>query len=101
LIRPRCWSATRAIRRWSTSWQSLFVSTTEASLATLREAIEQGDPSRCRKEAHALKGAAASVLARDIQQLAGEIEACAIDQDMRTAAGKLEQLETRFRDSVA
>jgi PAS domain S-box-containing protein len=80
---------------------SLFVSTTEASLATLREAIEQGDPSRCRKEAHALKGAAASVLARDIQQLAGEIEACAIDQDMRTAAGKLEQLETRFRDSVA
>jgi CheY-like chemotaxis protein/HPt (histidine-containing phosphotransfer) domain-containing protein len=79
---------------------SLFVSTTEASLATLREAIEQGDPSRCRKEAHALKGAAASVLARDIQQLAGEIEACGIDQDMRTAAGKLEQLETRFRDSV-
>jgi CheY-like chemotaxis protein/HPt (histidine-containing phosphotransfer) domain-containing protein len=63
---------------------SLFVSTTEASLATLREAIEQGDPSRCRKEAHALKGAAASVLARDIQQLAGEIEACGIDQDMRT-----------------
>jgi len=80
---------------------SLFVSTTEASLATLREAIEQGDPSRCRKEAHALKGAAASVLACDIQQLAGEIEACAIDQDMSTAAGKLEQLETRFRDSVA
>ena len=80
---------------------SLFVSTTEASLATLREAIEQGDPSRCRKEAHALKGAAASVLARDMQQLAGEIEACAIDQDMSAAAGKLEQLETRFRDSVA
>jgi PAS domain S-box-containing protein len=79
---------------------SLFVSTTEASLATLREAIEQGDPSRCRKEAHALKGAAASVLARDIQQLAGEIEACGIDQDMSTAAGKLEQLETRFRASV-
>jgi CheY-like chemotaxis protein/HPt (histidine-containing phosphotransfer) domain-containing protein len=80
---------------------SLFVSTTEASLATLREAIEQGDAVRCRKEAHALKGAAASVLARDIQQLAGEIEACAIDQDMSTAAAKLEQLETRCRDSVA
>jgi HPt (histidine-containing phosphotransfer) domain-containing protein len=80
---------------------SLFVSTSEASLATLHEAIEQGDASRCRKEAHALKGAAASVLARDIQQLAGEIEACAIDQNMSTAAGKLEQLEKRFRDSVA
>ena len=80
---------------------SLFVSTTEASLAKLREALEQGDAVRCRKEAHALKGAAASVLARDIQQLAAELERCAGDQDMSTAAGKLEQLETRFRGSFA
>ncbi len=78
----------------------LFFSTTEASLATLRAAIEQGNLERCRKEAHALKGAAASVMAREIQDLARNIERCAVEKDLGAAAAQLDQLEARFRASA-
>jgi PAS domain S-box-containing protein len=78
---------------------AMFMSTTEASLAALQAAIAAGDGERCCKEAHALKGAAASVLARDIQHLAHDIERAALEQDLALAASRLEQLARHFRSA--
>jgi CheY-like chemotaxis protein len=75
----------------------VFLSTTEASLATLKRAIGQRDAGTCRKEAHALKGAAASVLATAIREGAARIEAAVQDGDFAAAATELDALEARFR----
>ncbi|HEX7972369.1 MAG TPA: response regulator, partial [Thiobacillus sp.] len=80
--------------------ETLFVATTEASLAALKHGIEQGDAAACRKEAHALKGAAASVLATVIQEGAARIEASVQGGDFATAAAELALLEERFHAHV-
>ena len=76
---------------------AVFASTTEASLATLKRAIGQGHAEACRKEAHALKGAAASVMATAIQQGAARIESSVQRGDFNTAAAELAALENTFR----
>ena len=77
---------------------SVFASTTEASLDVLKNGIEQGDADTCRKEAHALKGAAASVMAGTIQDGAARIEACLKNNDFSCAATELAALEDLFHD---
>jgi HPt (histidine-containing phosphotransfer) domain-containing protein len=62
----------------------------------LKRAIEQGHDEACRKEAHALKGAAASVMATAIQEGAARIEASMQSGDFATAAAELAALEDRF-----
>ncbi|OYY57963.1 MAG: histidine kinase [Hydrogenophilales bacterium 28-61-11] len=76
---------------------NLFISTTETSLATLKRALEQGDVETCCKEAHALKGAAASVTAYAVQNAAARIENCLRDGDLACAATELGELEQHFR----
>lgn len=76
--------------------EAVFLSTTEASLATLKRAIEQGDAETCRKEAHALKGAAASVTATVIREGAARIEARVKRGDLAGAATELTALENLF-----
>lgn len=80
--------------------EAVFISTTETSLAALKRAIAQGDADSCRKEAHALKGAAASVKASAIQEGAARIEVCAQDGDFEAAAAELAALEYTFRASA-
>ncbi len=77
---------------------TIFASTTEASLAVLKSAIERDDAEACRKEAHALRGAAASVMATAIQHAAARIEACVQQADFTTAAAELTALEKNFRE---
>jgi CheY-like chemotaxis protein/anti-sigma regulatory factor (Ser/Thr protein kinase) len=77
--------------------EAVFRSTTEASLAALRRGIEQGDAAACRKEAHALKGAAASVMADAIREGAARIESALQDGDFAAAAAALSALEDTFR----
>jgi len=76
--------------------EAVFLTTTEASLAALKRAIEQGDVGSCRREAHALKGAAASVMASAIQEGAARIEASVLGNDFASAAAELAALETLF-----
>ncbi|MHB1143992.1 MAG: ATP-binding protein [Thiobacillus sp.] len=76
--------------------EAVFRSTTEASLAALKHAIEQGQAEACRKEAHALKGAAASVMSTVIQEGAARIEASVQQGDFAGAAAELAALENRF-----
>lgn len=76
--------------------EAVFLSTTEASLATLKRAIEQGDAEACSKEAHALKGAAASVTATVIREGAARIEAHVRRGDFAGAATELAALENIF-----
>jgi len=76
--------------------EAVFLSTTEASLVALKRAIEQGDAESCRKEAHALKGAAASVMASAIQEGAARIEASVRSEDFASAADELAALQELF-----
>jgi PAS domain S-box-containing protein len=76
--------------------EAVFLSTTKASLAVLRQAIEQRDTVTCRKEAHALKGAAASVLANAVRDGAARIEAEIQADDFEAAAAELAALEYLF-----
>ncbi len=76
--------------------EAVFLSTTAASLAALKQCIEQGQAESCRKEAHALKGAAASVMASKIQAGAARIEASVQGGDFASAAAELAVLESLF-----
>jgi PAS domain S-box-containing protein len=76
--------------------EAVFLSTTKASLAALKRAIEQGQAEAGRKEAHALKGAAASVMATAIQKGAARIEARVQRGDFAGAAAELAALENLF-----
>jgi len=62
----------------------------------LKRAIEHGDAGSCSKEAHALKGAAASVMASAIQEGAARIEASVQNGDFAAATAELAALEDRF-----
>jgi PAS domain S-box-containing protein len=77
---------------------AVFNSTTESSLVKLRNGIEQGEIESCRKEAHALKGAAASVRATAIQEGAARLEACLDHGDLAGAATELAEMENTFRE---
>ncbi len=76
--------------------EAVFLSTTAASLAALKRAIEQGEAEACCKETHALKGAAASVMATIIQEGVARIEASVQRGDFDSAAAELAALENRF-----
>jgi len=80
--------------------EALFVSTTETSLGVLKRGIAQGQRDTCRKEAHALKGAAASVMASAIQESAARIESHVKNGDFTAAAAELASLEERFHAHV-
>jgi PAS domain S-box-containing protein len=76
--------------------QNVFTTTTEASLAALRTAIGERRADVVRREAHALKGAAASVLATAVQRGAADIEASMQNDDYARAMAALEALESVF-----
>jgi len=78
--------------------ESVFLSTTEASLAALKHGIEQGLTDACCREAHALKGAAASVMATTVQENAARIEASVKGGDFAAAAAALAALEELFHE---
>ncbi len=80
--------------------EAVFRSTTEASLAALKRAIEQGQAEVCRKEAHALKGAAASVMATAIQEGAARLEVSVQRGDFTGASVELAALEELFGAGV-
>jgi CheY-like chemotaxis protein len=77
---------------------TVFMSTTEASLSALKQCIEGRDSGKCAKEAHALRGAAASVMALDIQTHAAQIEASMQAGDFAVATSALNELERRFHE---
>ena len=81
--------------------EAVFMSTTEASLAALKRAIEERHAERCRKEAHALKGAAASVMATAVRDGAARIETSVQAGDFDAAAEALARLEDVFRGAPA
>ncbi|MDP3421154.1 MAG: response regulator, partial [Thiobacillus sp.] len=77
--------------------EATFHSTTEASLAVLKDAIAQGDSTACRREAHALKGAAASVMATVVREGAARIESHVQGGDFDAAAAEVAALDARMR----
>ncbi len=77
--------------------EAVFRSTTDASLATLKQAIDARDATACRKEAHALKGAAASVQANRVRDAAARIETEVQAGDFEAAAAELAALEGLVR----
>ncbi|MEW6119524.1 MAG: ATP-binding protein [Pseudomonadota bacterium] len=76
---------------------AVFTETTEASLAALKTALEAGDAGAVRKEAHALRGAAASVRAHAVQERATRIEDCAAEGNLEAARREWTALDTLFR----
>lgn len=77
--------------------EATFHSTTEASLAVLKDAIAQGNTTVCRREAHALKGAAASVMATVVREGAARIERHVQDGNFDAAAAEVAALDARMR----
>jgi PAS domain S-box-containing protein len=81
--------------------EATFHSTTEASLAVLKDAIAQGDSTACRREAHALKGAAASVMATVVREGAARIESHVQGGDFDAAAAEVAALDARMHAGSA
>ena len=79
---------------------TVFCTTTETSIEAIAHAVGQQDAEACAKEAHALRGAAASVMASEVQALAAEIETHARARDFESARRALDALE-RLQHSAA
>ncbi|HEY9097936.1 MAG TPA: response regulator [Thiobacillus sp.] len=76
---------------------AVFISTTGASLANLKQAITQQDQEKSMKESHALRGAAASVMATEVQDLAAQIESSVRTGHFEQASIALEKLDHLFQ----
>jgi HPt (histidine-containing phosphotransfer) domain-containing protein len=74
-----------------------FLEDDSASLARLLAALDQADAATLKPRAHAVKGAAASLGLKAIQQLARDIEVVAHQQD----ASHCQQSARRLRELVA
>ncbi len=81
--------------------EAVFVQTTEASLAALAAALARGETDTARKEAHALRGAAASVHAVAIQTAAARIETLAEAGALADAREARDALDKLFRMSAS
>ncbi len=76
----------------------VFLVDAPGRIAELRNALEQGDATATRRQAHALKGAAGSVGALSLQALAAQAERAAEAQDLPRAAMLLPNVETQFNE---
>jgi two-component system, sensor histidine kinase and response regulator len=74
----------------------MFVSDTGPRLAALREAVESGDASGVKRTAHAVKGSAGNMGARNMSNLAADLEDIGASGDLAGAAQKLERLEEEY-----
>lgn len=77
--------------------ETVFLQTTETSLAVLATALASGEIDTARKEAHALRGAAASVQSSDIQAGAGQIESLLEAGEIEAARQARDTLDRLFR----
>jgi HPt (histidine-containing phosphotransfer) domain-containing protein len=81
----------------------LFLVSASRCLGVLQEAIEAGDPEWVRREAHAMKGAAANISAIRMQRLAASIEAVGRGGGLSGVdelVGRLEAALGEFRDAA-
>jgi CheY-like chemotaxis protein/HPt (histidine-containing phosphotransfer) domain-containing protein len=76
---------------------SLFLRTSLESLAELHAAIAAGNADATGRSAHALRGAAASVLAGEVQALATDIETAAKTADWACMKARLAALDAIFK----
>jgi CheY-like chemotaxis protein/HPt (histidine-containing phosphotransfer) domain-containing protein len=87
-------------RRLAATVVNRFIEDVPAQLNTLRERLEQGDAEGTRRQAHTLKGAAATVAAEDLRSLGLAIESAArsgsLDECGRLVSAAAEEFE-RFR----
>jgi two-component system, sensor histidine kinase and response regulator len=74
----------------------MFVSDTGPRLAALRDAVESGDPSGVERTAHAMKGSAGNMGARNMSNLAADLEEIGASGDLAGAAQKLERLVEEY-----
>lgn len=75
---------------------SMFQRTSLDSLAQLHACVAADDLDTAGRAAHALRGAAASVLANEVQNLAADIEAAAKTGDWACIHARLTALDTHF-----
>ena len=94
---PPCTRAIPATRGWCMIWKPFSSAPPKPASAALKRAIEQGEAESCRKEAHALKGAAASVMATAIQEGAARIEA-SVQGGISPRRRRTGALENTFRN---
>jgi|YelNatPaOPRAMG01_1025707.scaffolds.fasta_scaffold07545_5 two-component system sensor histidine kinase/response regulator len=74
----------------------IFLDYTPRQLQKLRQALEVGDASGLQGQAHSLKGAAASISAEAVRQVAGQLEISGKNRDLEEAQLLLEALIQEF-----
>ena len=74
----------------------MFHATSLEGLAALRQCVADRDTHQLAREAHKLRGGAASVLAYEVQRLAGELEAAAKNADWTRVDACLADLTRLF-----
>lgn len=83
---------------------SIFLQTTPAQLAKMKAATAAGDSTTARLEAHSLKGAAGTLGANGIRELAEDIEVLASRGTLETTGlliASLERLLTQLKKEYA
>lgn len=81
------------------SLEQFSISTANELLPQLHQALTEGDFPTASRRAHKIKGGAASICAREVQRLAGELEQAALDGDPEKCSQLLPQLQEAFRQA--
>ena len=73
-----------------------FLDDIPKQIAALKEYLETGDTSEATKQAHTIKGASANVGGERLRNVASDIEKSSRNEDLKTAAEHLTELEAQF-----
>lgn len=73
-----------------------FIETAANDVAKLHEELRRGDLAEVRELAHSLKGSSATVQARDLAELAKQVETAAREDNLSAATQPMDDLEQQF-----
>ncbi len=74
----------------------IFLDHTPRQLDKLRQALEVGDASALREQAHTIKGAAASISAASLMAAAQQVESAGKNRELKGAGALVENLAQEF-----
>jgi len=78
-----------------------YILTADPTFRGARTALDRNDPAALKEVSHAGKGSALNVCARPLAEAWSRLEAAALGNDLASAAGHVNELETRLRELKA
>jgi len=74
-----------------------FLDNVRGQISLIRQAISDGNAETVRKESHSIKGGAANLIAKELSEIAFELENIGKSGDLKEGIDALERLKKEFQ----